>query len=464
MAQRIEIPMGRRVAETKSKYVSTQTLINCFLEVDPETNQVVAYGGPGLTSFASLTGQGVRGLLPFGEGLLAVSGTRFYVVTEAGVAADHGEVLGSDPVTMAENGEEAAICAAPEGFVWDGALLNPITDPDFPEASSVDYIDGYFAWSVKDSGAYVISDIFSGMDYDSVDIASAERRPDNLRRLIVDGTELLLFGMLSMEAVYNSGNADFPFERTQTFVEYGLAGPDAITRGDNTVYWLTDKYTIRCLRGGTAQEVSDDAINAIIAGWSNKALTRGYTIHFRGHEFVCFRHPDGCILIDTKTNGWMRRQSVNDVTWRVGAAVRVPAWGKTIVGDAVTGELYEIDDDAHDEDGEALIRYIASRTMGVNGNPFTVEGVEIEVEPGTGLTTGQGSDPKVWLEVSRDGGKTFGARLERSIGARGDTRKRITWGCLGQFPPHGAVIRLGCSDPVSLVVGRAWADVTTDQA
>lgn len=464
MVQRIEIPIGRRVAETKSKFVSSQTLINCFLEVDAETNQVNVYGGPGLTAFTSLTGQGVRGLMPFGNDLLAVSGTRFYAVTETGVAADHGEILGSDPVTMAENGEQAVIVAEPDGYVWESSALAAISDADFPSVSSVDFIDQYFAFSVQDSGAWVISALGDGTAYDSVDIASAERRPDNLRRLIVDGTELLLFGTQSMEGAYNSGNADFPFERTQTFVEYGLAGPHAVARADNTVFWLTDKGTIRALRGGTATEVSDDAINAIIAGWSDKSRTRAFTIHFRGHEFVVFRHPDGCIAMDTKTNGWMRRQSLAQTTWRAGCAVRVPAWGKTIVGDADTGDLYEIDDDAHDENGESLIRYIVSRTMGVGGQPFTVEGVEIDIEPGVGLSSGQGEDPKVWLEISRDGGKTFGGRLERSLGARGATRKRITWGCLGQFPPHGAVIRLGCSDPVSLVVGKAWADVTTDAA
>ncbi len=463
MAERIEIPIGRRTGETKSKFVSSQTLINCFLEVDPETGQVSVYGGPGLTPFVSLDGQGVRGLLPFGDDLLAVSGTRFYVVTETAVAADHGEILGSDPVTMAQNGTQAVIVAAPEGFVWEASLLNAITDPDFPDVTSVDFIDQYFAFTLLNSGAWIISALGDGTNYDSVDIASAERRPDNLERILVDGTEALLLGKESMEGVYNSGNSDFPFERTQTFVEYGLAGPQAVTRGDNTIYWLTEKFTIRALRGGTAQEVSDDAINAIIAGWSDKSRTRAFTIHFRGHEFVVFRHPDGCILIDTKTNGWMRRQSLAQTTWRAGCAVRVPSWGKTIVGDADTGDLYEIDDDAHDENGEDMIRYIVSRTLGPGGSPFTVEGVEIAIEPGVGLSTGQGADPKVWLEVSRDGGKTFGGRLERSIGARGNVRKRITWGCLGQFPPHGAVLRLGCSDPVALVVGKAWADVTLDQ-
>lgn len=463
MAQRVEIPIGRRVAETKSKFVSSQTLINCFLEIDPETNQVSAYGGPGLTSFVALTGQGVRGLLPFGDDLLAVSGTRFYVVTENGVAADHGEILGSDPVSLAENGEQAVIVAEPDGYVWEAGALNPITDTDFPDVTSVDFIDQYFAFTVKDSGSWIISALGDGTDYDALDIATAERRPDNLICLVVDGTEILLFGKLSLEGAANTGDADFPFERTQTFVEYGIAGAHAWARGDNTVFWLTDKFTIRVLRGGTAQEVSDDAINAIIAGWSDKSKTRGFTIYFRGHEFVVFRNADGCIMLDTKTMGWMRRESFAATTWCVGAAVRVPSWGKTIVGDAITGDLYEIDDDAHDENGVALVRYIASRTQRVDGKPFTVEGVEIDIEPGVGLTTGQGSDPKVWLEVSRDGGKTFGARLERSLGSRGNTRKRLTWGCLGQFPPHGAMIRLGCSDPVALVVGQAWADITVDQ-
>ncbi len=461
-SRRVPIPLGRKLGETKSRFVSSETLINCFIEVDRETGLPNIYGGPGLTPFVTLATAGVRGLWPFGSVLVAVSGEAVYTVTAAAVATSRGAIPGEHPVVISDNGTQCVIVANPTGYVLNSAYaLSTISDGDFQAASSVDFLDQYMIFTKVGTGSFFLSALNDATSYDALDIASAERRPDNLLRVMVDNAEVLLFGEKTVEGQYDSGGSDFPFDRTQTFVEYGLAGTHAITRADNTVFWLTDRFTIRSLRGGTAGEVSDDALHAVIQGWTDPGTARGFTIDFRGHEFVTFRHPDGCIMLDAKTGAWMKRESYGQSTWRAACAARI--WGRTIVGDATTGDLYVIDDDAYDENGAAMVRFIESRTMGPGGAPFTLDGVEVEIEPGVGLVSGQGSDPKIWLELSRDSGKTFGARLERSIGARGITAKRITWGALGQFPPHGGVIRIGCSDPVSLVVGRAWADITPDR-
>jgi hypothetical protein len=41
------------------------------------------------------------------------------------------------------------------------------------------------------------------------------------------------------------------------------------------------------------------------------------------------------------------------------------------------------------------------------------------MEVGNGLATGQGSNPQIGLEVSRDNGKTWGAQMWKAIGAIG---------------------------------------------
>ena len=458
---RQEIPMGRKLGTQKSKFVSAQTLVNCFSEYDAETQQISLYGGPGIKAWAALTGVGLRGLYMFGDVLLAVAGERLYTITRYGIATDQGNIPGSSPVIIADNGTQAVIVVNPDGYVWNGTTLAQITDADFVSASSVDFIDQYMLFTKPNTGSFFISALADATSYDALDIASAERRPDNLLRVVVDGTEALMFGTTTIEGQYNAGAADFPFSRTQTFVQYGLAGVNAVTRADNTVFWLTDKFTIRALRGGTAQEVSDDALNTKLASWNDLSTVQAFTVFFRGHEFAVFRHNDGCVFLDTKSNVWFERQSYNSSTWLVGCAVY--AWGKTLLGDIATGDIYELDESTYSENGVPLVRYIESRTMGPGGSPFTLDGLEIEVAPGVGLVSGQGVDPKVWVQLSRDSGFTFGSRMERSLGARGDRDVRVTWGGFGQFPTHGGVIRFGCSDPVELVVGRAWADVVKDQ-
>ena len=65
-------------------------------------------------------------------------------------AADSGTGISSSFVTIAAGPTAAVICVAPNAYTCahdPGAPLNQITDPDFPGATSVCYVDGYFIFS-----------------------------------------------------------------------------------------------------------------------------------------------------------------------------------------------------------------------------------------------------------------------------------------------------------------------------
>ena len=110
------------------------------------------------------------------------------------------------------------------------------------------------------------------------------------------------------------------------------------------------------------------------------------------------------------------------------------------------------------------MRKVTTHTLGPGGTPFTLDKVELEVETGVGLATGQGSDPKIWMQLSRDSGRTWGARMERSLGLMGKRNTVVVWqGPFGDFPQTGGVIRLGISDPVRFVAKKAWADFTPNR-
>ena len=76
------------------------------------------------------------------------------------------------------------------------------------------------------------------------------------------------------------------------------------------------------------------------------------------------------------------------------------------------------------------------------------------MEPGQGLQTGQGSNPQVMLQVSRDGGKTWGAELWRTLGAIGQYRTRANWLRLGRS--RDWVMKFRVTDPVKPVFVAAW--------
>ena len=79
------------------------------------------------------------------------------------------------------------------------------------------------------------------------------------------------------------------------------------------------------------------------------------------------------------------------------------------------------------------------------------------MESGVGLPTGQGSNPVVDLQISKDGGNTFYSVGFASIGAIGQYTQRVIWRGLGAA--RDWVLKLRITDPVKRVITGASADV-----
>ena len=56
--------------------------------------------------------------------------------------------------------------------------------------------------------------------------------------------------------------------------------------------------------------------------------------------------------------------------------------------------------------------------------------LEAMIENGVGLTTGQGSDPQLMLDVSDDSGRTWRAFPTKDIGQIGQYQQRVVWNAL----------------------------------
>lgn len=467
---RVEIQIPRRHGPAASKFVSSQQLFNAFIEQDLETGGMSLYGAPGLSLFCTTGTTGrVRGLHNFNGVLLAVVGATLYTVSPAGVATSRGSIAGIDAVIISNNGLEAVIVGDQQSYVWDGSTLAQITDTDFQQASSCDFLDQYLVFSKRNSGQFFLSALADAASYDALDVATAEGRPDNLLRVIVQNREVILLGVRSCEGWYNAGDSDFPLVRDQTYAELGIIGVHAAAIIDNSVAMIAHDKTVRILRSGSWQIISDPDISNIIEGWSDASVTRAFSLTWRGHQYLVLRNPDGCLIWDASLPlpiSWSARKSQGMETWRVGCCETMPAgaeWnGAIILGDDSNGLLYRWDASVYTENGAEITTEIVTRTMGPKGLPFTLDALYLEIEPGVSTPSGQGADATVWAQLSRDGGKSFGARMERSLGARGVAPKTIRWGSLGQFPSRGGVVKFGLSDPVSRVITNAYAELTSD--
>lgn len=82
---------------------------------------------------------------------------------------------------------------------------------------------------------------------------------------------------------------------------------------------------------------------------------------------------------------------------------------------------------------------------------------QIEVEAGVGLSTGQGSEPMLMLQCSKDGGFTWGPERWVTAGKQGEYACRAIWRRFGRA--RDMVFRVVVSDPVKWTLMCADVDV-----
>ena len=83
--------------------------------------------------------------------------------------------------------------------------------------------------------------------------------------------------------------------------------------------------------------------------------------------------------------------------------------------------------------------------------------LELLMETGLGLATGQGSDPQVHYRYSNDGGKTFGPMRLATAGAIGAYRTRVRWWNNGSG--RHRVDEIVVSDPIPWRITDAFLSV-----
>lgn len=90
------------------------------------------------------------------------------------------------------------------------------------------------------------------------------------------------------------------------------------------------------------------------------------------------------------------------------------------------------------------------------GRRVYISKLQLDMQTGVGLSSGQGSDPQVMLRVSRDGGYTWGPILSRSMGLIGHYAARVIWWRLGIA--RNFAFEWSGSDPTQLAILDAYLD------
>jgi hypothetical protein len=375
-------------------------------------------------------------------------------------------VAGTGPVSMADNGTQLFVAVNPQGYIYNVStdVFQQITDPDFPGAVTVGYIDGYFVFNEPNSQKIWVTSLLDGTQVDPLEFTSAEGNPDNVVAIFVDHREVWVYGTNSTEVWYNAGLIDFPLARIQgAFNELGCAAPYSVAKMDNQIYWLgkdaRGQGMVFRASGYMGQRISTHAIEWQMQEYPDLSDAVGYTYQQDGHSFYVLNFPTANTtwVFDVATGAWHERASfANGQFNRHRGNSQMFFNATTVIGDFQNGKIYAFDLNTYSDDGEPQkwLRSWRALPTGANNLARTVQhSMQLDCESGVGLNTGQGSDPQVMLRWSDDGGHTWSNEHWKSMGQIGRTATRTIWRRLGAtMKIRDRVYEVSGTDPVRIYI------------
>lgn len=447
---------------------AAQRCVNFYPEIVEveEEKRIILQPTPGLELFATLPAGPVRGMYALNGHLYAAGGGTMCEVSSVGVVTNYGAIENDNrPVSMAGNTTQLAIASAGAGYILAGTL-SPITSAGFPGATHVVFLDGYFISLDPDSQQFRISGLYDGTTWDALDFASAEGAPDKAIAMMADHRELWVFGSQSIEGFYNSGNADFPLSRIGgSFVEHSCAASRSPAKLDNSIYWLDGGpegagmvYRLE----GRPVRVSTHAIETAIQGYTRIDDAIGFAYQDQGHSFYVLNFPTGQAtwVYDAASNLWHERAYWNQATASFEAhrgQCHAYAFGKHLVGDRTTGNIYALKHDVYTDNGDTIRRVRRAPHIGAENHRLFYSLFEPHFEAGAALPSGLGSDPQCMLRWSNDAGHTFGSERQAAAGKLGQYTRRAQFWRLGSGLDR--VFELSVTDPIRWVLLDAYLKV-----
>lgn len=473
---RVPLEIATGFYESESLPLNAQRCIN-WIPVIPQPqgeslNPRALFGRPGLKTFGTLTGSN-RGSIRANKVPYFVNGNALFSTDSAGNETNHGFIEGSGRVSMATNttidGVTKIAIVVPGGkgyvFVSPANTLTEISDSDFQPSDTVVFKDGFYVFTASSGLTFFNSALNDPLTIDALDFGTAEIKPDLIVAGHVNHNELFILGEDTIELFQNVGGAGFPFQRIPgANIQKGLHAKFGVVEFDNSFVFIGGgenecSAIWRASGSSSANKISTSAIDHAIQEFNEDEISNASAMTYarNGNFFAIFtfessRIPSKTFAYNATASAlaqrsiWFELQTgTTDNRWRVQSIVK--AFGKLLCGDQTSGIIGELDDDTFEDYGEVIFHQKSSRPFSNFGTSIFADGVELTLESGVGLTTGQGSDPVVRMGFSNDGGRTFSSEFSRRFGKIGEYGRRVVWRRQGKIPVQ-RVLRFTMTDPV----------------
>lgn len=446
------LPVAFRSNPGKYSFQGTAQLINAYAEKlgDDAKAPLAVMPSDGVVQFVDTEAGPCRGMIYYEDlnRVYSVHSNSIYRITSDGTVTRIGTIPGIDQVQLSRNQKAdpqiVIQTASNVHFVESGSVSNLLDDDAPDDIVTANTVSGYTAYG-QDTGRFYISGLNSAKEIDALDFATFEHKSDKLRRIEESAGEMVALKSTSLEFWRNVTDQDFPFAPI-AFKSRGLLAKNAVTACDNSLMFIGDDYNAYRLNNYDPAIIGTHHIARLVQEDDNQSDILAFSWARGGHIFANFTGTDWSRCYDAATQVWHSRETYGQSKWRCRHSVQ--AWGRTLVGDSLSGKIGYFDADTYTEFGATMVWGVDSPPMHAFPNGGIIDALHLDVVTGYGTLTGQGSDPKVMLQVSKDGGATFGQYRELELGVRGAYTTRVTARRLGKFGPRGAVFRIRISDPV----------------
>jgi len=360
-----------------------------------------------------------------------VMGSKFVSIDENGVVTEIDDVGNGGYVTLDYSFDYLGITSNEDLFLYNGAVVTQVTDPDLGTVLDHIWVDGYFM--TTDGEFLIVTDIADPFSVNPVKYGSSEADPDPIKAI---HNEPYALNRYTVEIFDNVGGTGFPFSRVEgAQVQHGSVGThsccvflDTIVfvgggRNESISVWLVDK--------GNSQKLATREIDIILSEYSEELLAK-ILVEARidkGHESIYIHLPDKTLVYDASASRMLQQQvwyilsSAKTGTGEYRGRSLVYIFGDWWVGDSQSHGVGVLDETRSEHWGEGVEWDFNTTLIYQDGNSAIFHELELMALANSDSESGQYT---VSTQYSSDG-ESYSNPIAITTAIPTGRNKNLTW-------------------------------------
>lgn len=387
----------------------------------------------GIVSLGLGPGTG-RGGINWNGSCYRVMGTKLVRIDADGNIQLIGDVSGSGPVSFDYSFDRLAVASGNHLWLYDGSVLQQVTDADMGTVLDFVWVDGYF---MTTDGVYlVVTELNNPFEVNPLKYGSSEADPDPVKALLKLRNEVYALNRHTIEVFDNVGGENFPFARIEgAQIQKGTLGTHSCCIFLEALAFLgsgrNEAPSVWIGLNGQTTKLASVEIDRILLNYTEEQLA-DVTLEARVHDGTqqLYMHlPNQTFVYDqvlSALNGepvWFILSSGLFEPSRYRARSFVWCYNKWMVEDPTSAEHGYFTSDVATHYGAKIGWEFGTLVIYNEGRGALFHELELIALPGR---VAFGVDPMIWTQYSQDG-RVWS--MERSVraGKQGDTLKRMVW-------------------------------------